>query len=180
MELNDKTKKNKKMKKIILLAIAIFVTTSSYSQEEKYPSIGIGFQTSFKTYGLSAKINITEKHTAQAFISLIGSISSYVGRYSYSFKQSGNLFKVKPYVFGQVGFYSFENSSVRNTITDMISEESERALGYGVGGGIEYYVGVFNNKFRASFDIGYGKVNFAFTDFKSVFIGIGFHYHFNL
>lgn len=163
------------MNKNFLLILAFVLTTSAFSQDLDYPRLGIGIQGSFPAFGLSAKFDITEQHSAQAVIGTFNTLSAYFGRYSYNFVEEGNDFRYKPYVFGQAGLYTYNYPN-----TYGITTFQEKVFGFGAGAGIEYYYAPLTYKLRMSIEIGYGKAYFDYYRFNSVSFGVGVHYYFEI
>lgn len=136
-----------------------------------YPSIGIGMQFSLPAGGVSLKADITKHHTLQAVVGLFGPYSSYYGRYLFNFKENGNDFKYKPYLYGQAGVFEYDFESFYDL--------SESVFGFGFGGGFEWYYAPFTDRIRFNTEIGYGKVDLEYYDFKSFSFGGGIHYYFD-
>jgi hypothetical protein len=166
------------MKKTFLLLAFLISSTVILSQDLGYPRLGVGAQTTFPAGGLSIKADLTEQHSAQAVIGVFGPFSSYYGRYSYSFQENGNNFRLRPYLYGQAGLFSYDYISFDQNF--QIIEDTENTFGFGFGAGLEYYYAPLTDKLRFNVEIGYGKVDFAFYDFKAILFGVGLHYYFDL
>jgi hypothetical protein len=91
------------IKKTILLIVFVLNSCILLAQDLSYPRLGVGVQGNFPAGGLSVKADLTEQHSAQAVIGVFGSFSSYYGRYSFNFNETGKDFRIKPYVYGQAG-----------------------------------------------------------------------------
>ncbi len=162
----------------LLLFIACFVLNSFFiSAQEVYPNYQVGIQSTFPIGGLSAKVNLTETHGAQAVVTLYGPVSSVFGRYLYHFEQTESDWGVayRPYVFGQMGYYRVKLDSYFDD-----SADSETTFGYGVGGGIEWgFTRSFKN-IKMNLELGYNKVDLNSYTYKGMAFGVGMHYQFNL
>jgi hypothetical protein len=162
------------MKKLLFLCLG--VCSLSFSQEN-YPRLGVGLQANFPAFGLSAKADLTETHSAQAILGVFGAVSSYYGRYLYNFQEKETQINVtfKPYLYGQAGYYVYDLGKTYNLDID-----KETAFGFGLGGGMEWYYKPFTKDLKFNFELGYSKVDFTYYDFKSISIGGGIHYYFDL
>jgi len=160
--------KNNYMKKLSLLILTLFFCNISYTQ-----SLGIGLQSSFPSYGLSAKLDMNDTHSAQVIFGALGIVSNYSARYIYNFQETGAI-QVKPFLYSQVGVWSYSFSSFG-------IDENESTIGYGLGAGLEFnWLNFVSENLKTTVEIGYGKVdldsyNFAFTTF-----GFGIHYTLDL
>tara|TARA_B110000259_G_scaffold34139_1_gene37953 strand:+ start:417 stop:923 length:507 start_codon:yes stop_codon:yes gene_type:complete len=167
------------IKKIFLVIAFVFSSSLLLAQDLSYPRLGVGIQTSFPAGGLSVKADLTEQHSAQAVIGIFGPFSSYYGRYSFNFNESGYDFRIKPYLYGQGGLFSYTYKGIDLNTFEVV-DETESNFGYGVGAGIEWHYAPFTDKLRFNIEIGYGNVDFAFYDFKSILFGGGIHYYFDI
>lgn len=147
------------------------VTTKA---QDKKNTFGLGFQSSFPIYGLSAKYAITESSVVQATIAPFGigvsKINFYGARYIYRFssESSSNL---DPYVFGGAGLITFS--------TDLTayggSKTSDNFVSYSAGGGVEY---IAAGCLGLSADLGYGKFSISQgAGVAGIFLGVGIHYY---
>lgn len=165
------------MKKISLIFIVFFAILSKVNaQDLKHPRIGVGFQSSFPSWGLSGKYDFTERHSAQAVLGLSGPFSSIYGRYLYNFDEKGESLVLKPYLLGQVGTYSYKYKTLDNQ--GKIRNETETHLGFGIGAGVEFHVPEISEAIRLNLELGYNRVGFEFYDYSGFLIGLGGHYYF--
>lgn len=159
--------------------IALFLLTVSFSamSQEKYPRLGVGMQANFPVFGISAKADLTEKHSAQAVLGVLGSVSSYYARYIYNFKEKETEIQItlKPYLYGQAGYFVYDLGKTYNLDID-----KESVFGFGFGGGLEWYYKPLTKNLKFNIELGYSKVDFDYYDFKSISFGGGIHYYFNL
>lgn len=167
------------LKKCIFIASIVFFSFNSTAQNLDYPRIGVGLQANFPAGGLSIKGDLTEQHSAQVVIGIFGPFSSYYGRYLYNFKENGENLLLKPYVYGQLGYWKYDLESYYG-ITGTGFEESSSSIGYGIGGGLEFTYPSLSDKLKYSVELGYSKVDLQYYDFKSITFGVGIHYYFNL
>jgi opacity protein-like surface antigen len=166
--------------KNVFSATMVFLFISLFSNilqaQESYPNIQLGLQASFPVGGISGKVNVTEKHTGQAVVGIFGPFSSYFGRYAYNFKsEEKNFGNLKPYLFGQVGYYIYDFEGYFGVPT-----EKEKSVGFGAGGGIEWNIKNFSDNLKFNIEISYNRVDFELYDFKSIMFGFGIHYQFQL
>lgn len=161
---------------LMVFILVVGNLTSSYAQET-FPNYQVGIQTSFPIGGLSAKANITETHSAQAVVGIFGPVSSYFGRYLYNFdnNESNWGLSYRPYLYGQAGYYVYDLGSTFNVDID-----KETNFGFGFGGGIEWHMKEYFNNLKFNLEVGYNKVDFEYYKFKTIAIGVGMHYQFNL
>ncbi|RIW13373.1 hypothetical protein D0X99_16495 [Algoriphagus lacus] len=166
------------MKKATFVLILFFSAISfGKAQDLGHPRFGVGFQSSFPSFGLSGKYDFTEKHSAQAVLGFSGPFTSIYGRYLYNFQEKGDSFVYKPYLLGQLGTYSYKYT----TFDDQGNPRSEREnhIGFGVGAGIEFHVPEITDAVRLNIELGFNQVGFEFYDYSGFLIGIGGHYYFN-
>ncbi len=69
------------MKKSIFFAVLFLM----YSNIGKAQSFGLGFQANFPSYGLSAKYDLNQVHSAQFIYGAFGALEAISGRYLYNF-----------------------------------------------------------------------------------------------
>jgi len=155
-----------KIKKIIFCVSILTTSFIAKAQDVKH-TFGVGFQSSFPIYGLSAKYAITENSVVQATIAPFSSgaaaINFYGGRYMYRFIND-NSQNLEPYVFGGAGLITF---SFAKTGYNFVS--------YSAGAGVEY---IAAGTLGLSADLGYGK--FSVTNdagVAGIFLGVGLHYY---
>ena len=92
------------MKKLInhtIVVFALILTTNISAQE-----LGLGFQVSAPSYGLSLKADFNETHSGQIVFGSFGTVSCISGRYLYNFNETKGGFPLTPFVYGQIGQWS--------------------------------------------------------------------------
>lgn len=166
-------------KNVVILSTALLsmLFCSNMKAQETYPNYQVGLQTSFPIGGLSAKVNLTETHSAQAVVGVFGPLSSYFGRYLYNFESVDTEWNLayKPYLYGQAGYYVYDLGD-----TFDLDIEKETNFGFGFGGGLEWHLKENFKNLKFNFEVGYNKVDFDYYKFKSIAFGIGMHYQFSL
>ena len=167
------------MKKLFLLALLIFSGLFLNAQDLGYPRIGVGLQGNAPirgSNGLSAKLDITNRHSAQIVFDIVGRFTSYAFRYLYNFNEGGNDFKYKPYLLGQIGIFNYHYMPAPPLLN-----RTQSVFGLGFGGGLEVHYIPFTDRVRLNIELGYGSVDFDFyDDYQTVFFGLGLHYYFNI
>jgi hypothetical protein len=154
------------MKKSLLLLMVILLTSIATSAQE----LGLGFQASFPSYGLSLKADLTETHTVQGVFGAFGTVTMISGRYIYNFSETGDSFPITPFVYAQAGQWNYNE--------DLLGID-ESVFGYGIGAGIEFnWLNFFSDRFRTTLELGYSKVDLVYFDFSATTVGVGLHYNF--
>ena len=152
------------------------MSASKYSQY--YHRLGVGIQTSFPLGGISGKLDLTKQHSAQAIVGIFGPLSTYSGRYLYNFSEDGKNFRIKPYLYGQVGLWSYDFQSFDQNF--QLIEDTENSFGFGAGAGIEWHYKPLSDKLRFNIELGFGKVDLIYYEWKTTTFGGGIHYYFEL
>ncbi len=166
---------------IFTLLFSIAFLFSGNSQELSEPgTLGVGLASSYPGYGLSAKYNFTETHAAQV---IVGGASygfgtgsfAISGRYLYNFEEGGSGFIYKPYLYGQLGYYSVKYEGFGLS-------ESFNTISFGVGGGVEFTFDNFVDGLAFSGELGYvgGSFDDGLGTYAGLAYGAGIHYYFNL
>lgn len=165
--------------KTLLLFFTIFFSICAKAQDiSESGTLGVGVNYSFPVYGISAKYNFTETHTAQVILG--GSSYSFgtnglnlSGRYIYNFKVPESDFIFRPYVYGQLGY-----ASVR-----IFNNERFNSVSYGTGGGIEFTFEDFIDGLYFNAELGFFSVNFnniLAGSVSGLAWGGGIHYRFDI
>jgi len=158
----------KSIKKLIRLTSVLFalMLTSNLSAQE----LGLGFQASFPSYGLSLKADFNETHSGQVVLGSFGTVTTISGRYIYNFNETGDAFPLTPFVYGQIGQWSYDY--------DFLGIK-ESIFGYGVGAGLEFnWLSSISDNFKTTVEIGYAVVDLEYFDFSATMFGVGIHYYF--
>jgi len=166
------------MKNTILPFIMALVATPLFSQDGNR-SIGLGLQSSFPTYGISARASVTERIQGQAILAPFGGKAGSVG-YTVTFYGLRGIYRFTdvdrsavPYGFAGAGL-------IRSKFNFGSTSTSTNLLGWNVGAGVELFPGFLDNM-GASIEIGYGALSVSAlgASFASITYGFGLHYYFN-
>jgi len=157
------------MKKLLFGLVAL-VTINAASAQDVKKTFGVGFQSSFPIYGISAKYALTDESVIQATIAPFGAgavkINFYGARYVHRFTNESNE-NLLPYLFAGGGLITFTSPF----------SKSSNFFSYSAGGGVEYIVG---GAVGLSLDLGYGKLNVTNdVGVAGIFLGAGIHYYIN-
>jgi hypothetical protein len=171
------------MKKNYLFTVIIsilFLSTVKSQTISESGKLGVGIASNFPGYGLSTKYNFTETHTGQF---IIGGASygfgtnslALTGRYLYNFEAGGDSFVYKPYVYGQVGYFSVKFSFLSES-------ESSNTISFGAGGGVEFSFPDFVDGLAFNAELGYvgGSFDNGLGSFSGFAWGLGIHYYFGI
>jgi hypothetical protein len=146
-------------------------------------SLGLGVAWTSLNYGVSAKYNLTEKHTAQLIVgsanygySISGANSfSLTGRYVYNFEEGDLDFATwKPYLYGQAGYWTYKYRFLGDNF-------NFNAVAIGAGGGVEWRFNNFVDGLAFSFELGFTSVSFddSLGSIGGFNGGGGIHYYFD-
>ena len=157
---------------MVLGLAAVLPVERSYAQDaEPATRFGIGFQSSWPSYGISGLYDLSEQITLQGIIGAFGTVTNFGVRGLYRFQTED---KYDLYGFGTAGMWSYD-----------YSVDTENVVGFGGGAGVELdwrrILTPEDNSFPplfSSIDIGFVLANFEHYDFSGVTIGGGFHYRF--
>jgi len=162
------------MKKVTLLILTLFACNIAQA-DNKYAA---GMQSSFPAWGISGKMKIDDKITAQAILGPMGSLGTYAARGLYTFKSEKEY---DMYGFGMLGLFTYEGKTL-NLITLQNEVTTEVGTGFGAGVGIEanwQHLAPEMPPVYFSGEIGLGFINFdTLYSFNSIMIGAGVHYKF--
>jgi hypothetical protein len=155
------------MKKILLILLLIW--SNLISEDNLY----LGIQSSNPSDGLSVKMDITHKTAIQGIFDLTGERRSYSFRTIYRFKNR-QFYNI--YGFGEIGIWDWDRAYHH--------KYQETALGFGVGGGVEYDLRGLDWDFWPIFisaELGIYKIDFDDTYYyydDGLGLGLGLHYKF--
>ena len=165
------------MKKTTIAMLFLLCSIRTFSQDVKR-SIGLGLQSSFPLYGISAKYAFTEQSVVQATIAPFGASAGSVGysvnffgaRYIHRFiKESESNVIFDPYLYAGTGMVVWKLKY------GSLGSSSSSFLSYSVGGGVEMIAG---KCFGISGEVGYGRLGFSNgIALTSMHIGGGLHYY---
>jgi len=166
------------MKKITLTFLLSFFISIVVAQDGNR-RIGIGAQTSFPIYGLSAKIGFTDQIIGQAIIAPF-SVSAGDYGYSINFYGARGIYRLTepdrfavPYAFVGVGL-------IRSTYKlGYLGSSSTNLLGWSLGTGLEFFPRFVDN-LGLSVELGYGAMSVGALglSISSITYGVGVHYYF--
>lgn len=164
--------------------ISLFIATATVSlfflvgvasaQEQKETKFGVGFQ----GWGISGMMDVSDKVSVQGILGMFGDLRTYAGRGIYRFRREPLW---NAYGYGMVGMWSGSYSKWDAYRGDYV-EETETAMGFGAGGGIEYNWQAFSPNLPPiwwNLEAGIGSVGFDhYNDFSAFMFGGGAHYRF--
>ncbi len=167
------------MKKIAILILTAFSALNLFAQDGNR-NLGFGIQSSFPTYGLSARVGITDQVLAQAIVAPFSASSGDFG-YSVTFYGARGLYRFTesdrtavPYAFAGAGL-------IRSTVKmGTLGSTSSNMLGWNIGAGVELFPGFLDN-LGASLELGYGAMNVSSlgVSLNAMNFGFGLHYYVN-
>lgn len=139
---------------------------------------GVGFASSWPTYGLSGTIQLSETLTAEAVVGFLGTISSFGGRAWYRFNRNPNY---DLYGYGSASLYQYRYTTLGLDFSTR--RATENVLGLGGGVGIEAGIQTLlkNDELPPVFlnwEIGLGIASFDHYNFSSFVFGGGIRYRF--
>jgi len=169
------------MKKIlkITIALALLCNSNLVKAQDGNRKIGVGIQSSFPVYGISAKFAITDQILAQAIVAPFGASSGTVG-YSLNFYGARGIYRFTdpdrtavPYAFAGAGL-------IRSKFTFGTTSTSANIMGWNLGVGVEFFPNFLDN-LGVSAELGYGSMSVGTGDvaLRSMLWGGGLHYYFN-
>lgn len=165
---------------VLLAALGLLAAPVAHAQDaatesasaEAFPEpgpYGLGFTSSWPSYGISGTLDLSDKITAEVVLGLLGTVSNFSGRAWYRFRQEEDY---DVYAYGGAGLYRWSGSVL-----------SENSLAFGAGGGVEASLArllddadfppVFVNT-----EVGLAFANFRYYNFSSFVFGVGIRYRF--
>jgi hypothetical protein len=171
------------MKKITLQTIvltACFLSFVNASAQDGNRNLGFGLQSSFPTYGLSAKIGISDRLLAQAIVAPFNSVKSTDFGYSVNFFGARGNYRLSDPDASVVPFAFAGAGVIRSSLNFMGTKSTTNYLGWSLGAGLEFFPGFLDN-LSASAEIGYGSMNVSSVGVtvSGISLGIGVHYFVN-
>ncbi|MBU1487235.1 hypothetical protein KKH56_04195 [bacterium] len=165
-----------KNKKMSLVAIALVTVMSSsamasdFTDTLKSKKVAVGFQNSLMSWGLSGKMQLSDKWTAQGVIGALGTFTSFSGRGLYKL-QSDKYWEM--YGFGQAGVWMWGGGR---------GYDSETTFGFGGGAGVEGDWRALSPKLPPLYwniEAGLGVISWEnYSGFSIFNFGSGVHYKF--
>lgn len=134
---------------------------------------GLGFASSWPSYGLSGTMQVNDAITAEAVVGLLGTVSNLGGRVWYRFNQAPAR---DFYGYGAAGLYRYDYSVVGVSDTESV---------VGLGGGVGVESGLRHLFDDESFppifinaEVGIAIASFEYYNFSALNFGMGIHYRF--
>jgi len=158
--------------KSILVTVTITLTliTNLYAGNSGGKSkYYLGFQNGYESWGLSGKMDLSEKASVQGIIGVAGALTNFSGKGLYKFK-SDQYWDF--YGYGQAGIWMWDGGGYFS---------DETIFGFGGGAGIEWDWRVLSPDLPPIYwnlELGLGFINFDNYNFSSINIGLGVHYRF--
>jgi hypothetical protein len=157
----------------LVAAVGLFLPDGIAGQDSRDTQWGIGFQSSWPSYGLSVQYDMADRITAQGILGALGTVTNFGGRLLYRFQQE-EVYDI--YGYGAVGLLRWGGSGVF---------ASETSVGVGGGGGIELdWQSILTPDDRtfppifSSIEIGFTVASFDHYNFNALTLGGGIHYRF--
>lgn len=130
-------------------------------------AFGVGFQSSWPSFGVSGTIDLNERFALQGVAGFFGRINMFAGRGLYRFSRE-ELWSL--YGYGSAG-----------AVTHSFRTEREVTVGLGAGVGLEYDWRAWQRKLppiRWNLEIGLAYADFDFYDYTGLTFGGGVQYRF--
>lgn len=141
---------------------------------------GIGFGSSWPSYGLSGTLQISETLTAEAMVGFLGALRNFGAKGWYRFNRNDNY---DLYGYATVNLFQYSYDRIAPTPPFERIDDTENVLGLGAGAGIEAGIQtLFKDAdlppIFLNWEIGIGYADFDFYDFSAFVFGGGIHYRF--
>ena len=159
---------------LTMLLLAALASPGGVSAQagESDSRFGIGFQSSWPSYGVSGLYDMSDRVTLQAIVGALGTVTNLGGRALYRFQLED---KYDLFGFGAVG-------ALRYSVTGF----SESAIGFGGGAGIELdwqaIISPDDDSFPplySTIDLGFmGNTFETYGDYSALSMGASIHYRF--
>jgi len=159
----------------LALALLPGFVSAQEAEDADDSRFSVGFQSSWPSYGLSVRYDLSDKLQAQGVLGALGTLTNFSGRLNYAFQDKE---KFDIYGYGSVGFWRYSYDFLG-------AGASETSIGAGGGAGLEFDLqeliapedGDFPSLY-ASLELGLTLASFDFYNWSAFGIGAGFHYHF--
>lgn len=140
---------------------------------------GVGFASSWPSYGLSGTLQVSETITAEVLLGFLGALTNVGGKAWYRFNRNE---KYDLYGYGTVSMYRYDYSRFDANLMQIV-DDTETVFGFGAGAGVEAGIRkLFGDDelppIFLNWEIGLGIANFEFYDFSAFVFGGGIHYRF--
>ena len=110
----------------LIVASGLATPDMALAQEGTDSPFSLGFQSSWPSYGISGRYEVSEKTMIQGVIGALGTVTNFSGRLLYDFQQKE---KYDFYAHGTVGMWRWGGN---------VSFESQTSVGFGGGVGMEF------------------------------------------
>lgn len=159
---------------LALTAASCLVTPNvALAQGGSDSPFSLGVQSSWPSYGISGRYEVSEKAMIQGVIGALGTVTNFSGRFLYDLQQEK---KYDLYAHGTVGMWRWGGN---------LLFESETSIGFGGGVGVEFDLQELFSPDDEDFpplywniEIGAIIANFDQYSFSAAAIGAGLHWAF--
>lgn len=157
-----------------VLALTLPAAAAQGSSDSPY---SVGLQSSWPAYGLSAKMDLSDKMALQGVLGALGTLTTVSGRgYWYLDRQEKHAW----YGFGTVGAWRWSD---RYYVGGDRFDDSETAIAFGGGAGVELdWRAILDSDFPrlyTTLDLGLTVSTFdVYQNWSLIGLGVGLHYHF--
>jgi hypothetical protein len=170
-EIDMTTRRGFALAALLALCFSAVPGTLTAQETEKSGSpFGIGFESSWPSYGLSGIYDVNDRISAQAVVGAFGTVTNFSGRGIYRFTREDNY---NVFGFGTAGLWNYSG----------LTDESVLGLGAGAGVELDWQRILASNgtgfpPLFSSIEIGMVLAEFEYYNFSSFSVGAGFHYRF--
>jgi hypothetical protein len=167
-----------KIKLYTVVFITCFLSFNVAVAQNGNRNLGFGLQSSFPTYGLSAKIGVSDQLLCQAIVAPFSSAKSSTFSYTMNFYGVRANYRLSDPESTLVPYGFVGTGVIRSTYNFMGSKSSSNYLGWNIGAGLEFFPNFLDN-LGASAELGYGSMNINTlgTAVRGVSLGLGLHYY---
>lgn len=133
------------------------------------PALGLGFQSSWPAYGLSAIYDLNPTVSGQAVVGFLGGWTTFSGRGLYRFSQRPFI---DPYGFGSLGMWRYDSGFANAS-----------AVSVGGGGGVDLDLRMLVPDFPAVYmnvELGLSVMNMELAGYTGAFMSFGAGLHYRL
>ncbi len=163
------------MKKIKMSLVAVAFATLSFNNLQadtlsntlKSKNMSVGIQTSLPSIGLSVRSDISDKINLQGVLGFFGNVNTYLIRGNYKLTQD-EIYHT--YGFASVGMWTYDYSI-----------DTETALGFGLGGGVEFDMQSIDENLppvTGNIEIAFSQTGIEHYNISALTLGFGVHYKF--
>lgn len=139
---------------------------------------GVGFASTWPSYGLSGTYQLSEMLTAEAVVGFFGAVRNFGARGWYRFNRSA---KYDFYGYAGVNMYQYRYRTINSAFQTV--RDTESVLGLGAGVGMEAGIrSLFKDQelppIFLNWELGLALASFEYYNFSSFVWGGGIHYRF--